>query len=273
MLQLGPVVAAIVVIAGLGIVLPLYLSYEADRDRPVEIDVSADEENSDDGVAVDASRVVGTSAVTEMAVADPFDAPSTEPDPDEAERAPIQQLKSEPDNVDAEGPPEFDSERTSWEAPFHPVYWRATGWKFESAGMLSDGEESTAMFRRAYARFMFECRIEPQDETAGSLLVHLKGSQANPLMTLTIDGDRLMVTDDTRESPALIKSESVSCAAMAGQSARLKLAATGNRLIVSWNGTVVLTCKQVAGQSGRPTQFEFAAGTPWLIRDLRIEGE
>ncbi len=272
-LQLGPVVAAIVVIAGLGIVLPLYLAYEFDRDAPAEVDVSDDQADTRDGESREDERAIVTrlAANREFPVSDPFDDPTFEREPAESERASIHQSISE---RDATSPPVFEFDQTSWEAPFDSAYWKATGWKFDSAGMLSEGEESSATFRRAYEHFMFECQIEPQDDATGPLRVHLKGSQANSVMTLAIDGARLVVTDDSRIPPAVIKEESVSPAATNGEPVRLKLAATGNRLIVSWNGVVALTCNQIAGQSGRPVRFVFAAdSTPWGIRDLRIEGE
>jgi hypothetical protein len=276
LLQFGPVLAATVVIAGLGIVLPLYLAYEARRDAPAEIDVSADENDSENSASVEARTFASrTTANAEAAVTDPFDDPAAEPIASELDRAPIRRLNSETDDPDEEASADFDSGRTSWEAPYDPSYWKGTGWKFDSTGMRSDSEESTATFRRAYTRFMFECRIEPLEaDPSGPLCVRLKGPQANTVMTLTIDGDRLTVTDESRKPADVIKEETVSPSTSEGQPTRLKLAATGNRLIVSWNGTVALTCNQIAGQSGRPIQFEFTApGTAWLIRDLRIEGE
>jgi hypothetical protein len=275
LLQFGPVLAATVVIAGLGIVLPLYLAYEADRDAPAEIDISADQDDVENGASVNGAHASSslTTANTEAAVTDPFDEEPSRSVAAEPEREPIRQLASESNGADDEIP-NFDSDRTSWEAPFDPACWKATGWSFDSSGMQSEGKESTATFRRAYTRFMFECRIEPQSDTEGPLLVRLKRTQASSGMTLMIDGDRLTVTDETRTPAAVIKEETVSPAAAEGEPARLKLAATGNRLIVSWNGTVALTCNQIAGQSGRPIQFEFSSPrTPWLIRELRIEGE
>jgi len=266
-------VAAVLVIAGLGIVLPLYLAYEFDRDGPAEVEVSDDqtdtrEVNSRVNQRANVSRLA---ANREFPVSDPFDDPALERDPAEPESGAFLPPVAESDDAPSRA---FDLEQTSWESPFDPAYWKAAGWKFDRDGMLSDGEESTAMFRRAYERFMFECQIEPQDDSSGPLRVHLKASTANSSMTLVIDGVRLVVTDDGSIPPVVIKEETISPAATNGQPARLKLGATGNRLIVSWNGAVALTCNQIAGHSGRPVRFVFAAAnSPWRIRDLRIEGE
>jgi hypothetical protein len=139
--------------------------------------------------------------------------------------------------------------------------------------MLSSGDDSTATFRRAYIQFMFECRIEPLDKSSEPLRVRLQGSSPNAVMTLAIGGARLSVTDDSRSPPALLKEATIPLTT-AGQPARLKLAATGNRLIVTWNGAAALTCNQIPAQSGRAVRFGFsAARTPWRVRDLRIEGE
>jgi hypothetical protein len=104
--------------------------------------------------------------------------------------------------------------------------------------------------------------------------VRLKGRQPKLSMTLAIDGARLIVTDDSRDPALVVKEEPVSPAPAPGAPVGLKLAATGNRLIVTWNGTAALTCNQIAGQSGRAVHLEFTTGrTPWRIRELRIEGE
>jgi hypothetical protein len=139
--------------------------------------------------------------------------------------------------------------------------------------MLSSGDESAATFRRAYVQFMFECRLEPQEKSSEPLRVRLQGPSPNSVMMLSIDGTRLAITDESRSPPVLLKETTIS-PALAGAPARFKLAATGNRLIVTWNGAAAVTCNQIATQSGRAIRFGFAAArTPWRIRDLRVEGD
>lgn len=168
----------------------------------------------------------------------------------------------------------FDPAQTSWEAPFDAAFWESTGWQFEPDGMVSTVPASAATFRRAYRRMMLECQIEPLELNSEPLTLRFKCHQTNAVMTLIIDGTRFVVTNDTRNPPLIIKDAVVSVSAAPGQPGRLKLAATGNRMIVTWNGGVALTCNQIACQSGHEIRFEFGASrTPWRIRELRIEGE
>ena len=271
-LSLGPVVAAVVVISLLGIALPLYLAYEFDHDIPAEVEVSADQGDAHERTSHDeAPHLMARAEAASATLSDPFvDAAPESASADSGNPLLVPPI-SEPE---IEASQVSNDDRTSWELPYQPAYWKASGWEFNAEGMLSGRDESAAMFRRAYVRFMLECRIEPQDEMAGPLKLRLKGSQPGALMTVAIDGRRLVATDDSRIPAAVIKEETVSHAATAGEPVRLKLAATGNRLIVSWDGEVVLTCNQIAAQSGHTVQFAFASsGAPWLIRDLRVEGE
>jgi hypothetical protein len=271
-LNLGSVLLAIAVIAGLGIYLPLRLSYKSvgespSREEPVQpAETRPPRLIVEPDVSVTANAFPEEPPVLEPESSSPPVSVPTEPVP-----APVSVARPAPTNESAA---DDKTDQTSWDEPFDAKFWESSGWKFDSESMSSYGETSTATFRRAYVRLMFECHIEPQAESAEPLRVRLTGRQPNAVMTLTIDGDRLVITDDSRTLPTVIKEGTVSAAATAGQPSHLKLAATGNRLIVSWNGTVALTCNQIASQSGRAVRFEFATvRTPWRIRDLRIEGE
>jgi hypothetical protein len=269
-LNLWSVLLAIAVIAGLGFYLPLRLTYKFGGD-------SHSREEPVKPAEVRAPRPIVAPEESMAVNAVPPEIPASDPEPvspsETVRTEPIPAVVARPAPTN-ESSVDLNTEQTSWEAPFNEEYWESSGWKFDSEGMSSSGEASTATFRRAYVRFMFVCHVEPQEKTADPLCVRLKGAQPNAVMTLTIGGDRLTVTDESRTPPAVIKEVTVSPAAMAGQPGHLKLVATGNRLIVSWNGAVALTCNQIASQSGRAVHFEFAIGrTPWRIRDLRIEGE
>jgi hypothetical protein len=268
--NLGSVLLAIVMIAGLGVYLPLHLSYRAERESASDEPVRRAESQKNPLTSPPPPIVAGSVSTTESSVSY-----SADESPSETVSAePIQeQVPARLPSPVGESSTAFDPEQSSFEAAFNAAYWDSSGWKFDAESMLSEEGESTATFRRAYARFMFECQIEPQDEMPEPLHIRLKGRQPNSMMTLAIDGTRLVVIDDSRNSPVVLKEETIS-PALPGEAARLKLAATGNRLIVTWNGRAALTCNQIAGQSRRAIRFEFATGrTPWRIRDLRIEGE
>ena len=271
-LNLSSVLLAIAVIACLGICLPLQLSYHAGSEGAADKSIKPDKSQK-------APSTGPTSPVTAETVsaAKPSAFYSADVVASEAASAePIQEpvADSNPSSSPRESQPALDLYQSSWEAPFDAAYWDSSGWKFDPDGMTSSGDESSALFRRRYAHFMFECQIEPLAEAAEPLRVRLKGRQSKVAMTLAIDGARLIVTDDSRDPALVVKEESVYPAPAPGAPVGLKLAATGNRLIVTWNGTAALTCNQIAGQSGRAVQLEFATGrTSWRIRDLRIEGE
>lgn len=272
-LNLASALLAIVVIAGLGIYLPLRLSKHVDRQ--VHPENTTDEQPRTDNREPPPRPEAVSFPRAQITEFKPNVAEPEEELPKNATAPPADESTGDASTSHAgESAAVFNPEQTSWEAPFNPAYWEATRWKFDAGGMLSSGADSAATFRRSYSQFMFECTIEPQEKAAQPLRIRLKGAQAAATMTLSIDGTRLAITDDSRDPPAVVKEERVAPAAAPGQPARFKLAATGNRLIVTWNGMAVLTCNQIAGQSGRPIRFEFAAGrTPWRIRGLRIEGE
>lgn len=59
-----------------------------------------------------------------------------------------------------------------------------------------------------------------------------------------------------------------------GGTRQLRIAATGNRIAISWNGRRVLVCDQPIRQSGRELAITLASdGAGLRISRLRIEGE
>jgi len=274
-LNLGSVLLAIAVIAGLGIYLPLHLSYRTDGEVPADKSVEPDKSQKVHSTRPSASLDAEFVSAAEPSALYSANRVASQTGSEAASAEPVQEpvaasLPSSP----GESPAPLDLEQSSWDAPFDAVYWNSSGWKFDAQGMTSFGDESSARFRRTYVHFMFECQIEPLADVAEPLRVHLKGRQPNSVMTLAIDGVRLIVSDDSRERATVIKEEFISADPAPGSPGRLKLAATGNRLIVTWNGATALTCNQIASQSGHAIRFEFASGrTPWRIRELRIEGE
>jgi hypothetical protein len=274
-LNLGSVLLAIVVIAGLGVYLPLHFSYRSDGKVAADKSVKPDKSQKTPPASPSASVATESVAAADPSALYSANMVASQTGSEAASAEPVQEpvatsLSSSP----GESPTPLDLQQSSWEAPFDAAYWNSSGWKFDTESMTSSGEESSALFRRTYVHFMLECQVEPLADVAEPLRVHLEGRQPKSVMTLAIDAARLIVTDDSHAGATVIKEESISAGPATGAPGRLKLAATGNRLIVTWNGTAALTCNQLAGQSGRPIRFEFASGrTPWRIRELRIEGE
>ena len=275
-LNLSSVLLAIVVIACLGIYLPLQLSYHAGSEGAPDKSVKPDKSQRAPSTGPEPRVTAETVSAAKPSATYSANVVASEAGSWAVSAEPIQEpvADSNPSSSPRESRTSLDLYQSSWEAPFDAAYWESSGWKFDADGMTSSGVESLALFRRRYVHFMFECQIEPLAEAPEPLRVRLKGRQPKMVMTLAIDGARLIVTDDSRDPASVVKEEPVSPAPAPGAPVVLKLAATGNRLIVTWNGTAALTCSQIAGQSGRTVQLEFATGrSSWRIRELRIEGE
>lgn len=171
-------------------------------------------------------------------------------------------------------PAGFDPDQTSWELPFDAECWEANGWEFSSTGMRSTTPGSSALFRRGYRRLMLECRLTPLDGTHGPLQLRLITSTPKSALLVHVDGSRLALLDEQTKPPRLIKAAKLDPPCTRENPGRLRLAATGNRVVLAWNGRIALSCDQPAAQSGHSAQFEFlVAKAPFEVTALRVEGE
>lgn len=171
-------------------------------------------------------------------------------------------------------PPPYNPDQTSWESPFDRSCWEGAGWDFSDLAMQAATHETEATFRRPYRRLMLECLVEPLAEPVSPFRVQLAVPEIPQAMTLAIDGHSIRVTESAGGETRIVKEVHFVPAWTMGQLADLRLAATGNRLIVSWNGKSVLACDQPAAHSGREFHFTFATGeTRYRISEMRVEGE
>jgi len=159
-------------------------------------------------------------------------------------------------------------------AAFVPADWQLRGWDATAEGMMSIAGEATALHRRTFQRLMLECDVEPLADVITPLRLRLHAAETKTTVTVAVGKQTLIVTDDSRAQPRVIKHAALAPELSPQNAGRLRVAATGNRLVISWNGKVALTCDQPAGQSGRPAQIELLADrTPYRITALRLEGE
>ena len=208
-------------------------------------------------------------AAIEPFQADPFEdfSGATPPPP-----PPGSQLAAKPPVRPAK-PIKFDPRETSWEDPFDAEFWEATGWKFDQQGMNSEAD-AKAVFRRTYRRLMLEAKIELLKEGDAPLQLRLLAPSNDALVEINLKGADLVLHDKSRNAGALLGTATLNPAPAPGRPGLLRVAATGNRLVLSWNGQIVLSCDQPATQSGRDLQIEWkAGGTPYRISHLRLEGE
>lgn len=172
-------------------------------------------------------------------------------------------------------PAQFDPRETSWENPFVQEYWEGSGWKFESRGMSSEAEgPASAVFRRSYRRLMLESRLELLKEGDSPIHLRLKAPENGALIQISVRGSELQLNDTGRNASRLSERANLEPALSLGKPGLLRLAATGNRFVLSWNGQIVLSCDQPSAQSGRDLQLEWKAdATAYRISYLRLEGE
>ena len=189
---------------------------------------------------------------------------------------------------------EFNLAQTSWENPFQAEYWDAPGWTFSSAGMQpGDVDPVEARFRRPYQHLTLSCGLEQLRDSAGPFEIRLTLPETKQRLTLRVQPGRVTLTDDVDgksrtlvdralELPPADQKSSLEGTAKAdqhdqpagkGRKFRLRLVATGNRIVVSRDGRVVAHCDQPAAYSGHALHWSFRAGNALAIRALRVEGE
>lgn len=164
---------------------------------------------------------------------------------------------------------------SSWENPFSPELWHSTGWNFTSQSMRATGtEQSSATFHRPYHKLMFECDIIAAEAPGSMWELRLSTRNAQVVMSLILsDGQLSVVTIEN--GLAQVAVEKRLTAPLTSKAARqLRVVATGNRIVVSWDGKRFLATEQLAAQSGREIVWSIhTSGAAYEIPRLRVEGD
>jgi hypothetical protein len=168
-----------------------------------------------------------------------------------------------------------DVSATSWQDPFRETYWTSTGWEFDKASMHSTPQQAAkATFCRTYRKLMLDVALQPSDD--GSLFeVHLAAPATKTVAIVVIGNGRVAVatTGSDRERHD-VRSKEFDLTMDAERPGNLRLAATGTRILVVWNGRRVFACDQPAEQSGRDLSLTLVSPRGgYRISNLRIEGE
>jgi len=272
-----------------------------------EIRNSADDERLDVPKPSLGSRVVsnlGTLIVTAIMVGGiwwwtvgmtepkPEDSPQTDPAQDDSpSHAANGDSKSEPvvqppstnghaaadvrtPEITSDDATQFDAARTSWQDPFFPSHWKADGWNFRPAAMQSNGNKpASATFRRDYRKITVECLIAPLGKS-GRFQIRLFAPTTDTLMQAEFSREVVKISSIIKGKRTLIKQRRFSVPFVLEKPTKLRLTATGNRVLVICNGTRVVNCSQPAEQSGRPLQLSFRTeGGGFRISSLGLEGE
>lgn len=183
---------------------------------------------------------------------------------------------------------DIDLNPTSWEDPFQPAYWHLAGWQFDGESMLCVSEESAvAVFRRPYQRLMVELRlVVPKPAASISVSSREGGAAAQGTFSVLLAAQtenrtaivfaprQVMVIEERLGEFIEVGHAEWPQSLVPGEAIHLRVAATGHRIVVSCNGTRVLSCDQPAMQSGRERHWALVSATPGLqITSMRIEGE
>jgi len=186
---------------------------------------------------------------------------------------------SHPDPAQSVGnskqPADVDLSETSWQDPFEQTYWKSQGWKFNGKSMHCPAHQSAqATFRRSYRKLMLEMQLEPLTEPV-TFKVQLDAPTSKVATTITINDEGVIVSvESPKRQPREIKRKNLELDIAPEKPGQLRIAATGNRLLIVWNGRRILTCTQPAEQSGRDLQATLVSeSTGFRISNLRIEGE
>lgn len=169
----------------------------------------------------------------------------------------------------------IESSPSSWENPFSPELWQSTGWKFAAQSMRATGAEpSSATFRRPYHKLMFECDILAAEAPGSTWELRLATRNAQVLMSLILSDGRFAVVT-TENGLAHVALEKPLTVPLTDKTARqIRVVATGNRIVVSWDGKRFLATEQLAALSGREIVWSIhTSGAAYEISRLRVEGD
>ena len=189
---------------------------------------------------------------------------------------------------------------TRWDDPFHQDAWLSDGWDFAPDAMQTLGMiDASAIFRRAFRRVVVECALQPaipsdstteqpekiaSDDAADRRRFELRlvtyhpdvktGEQVEYQTIIGLEQTGFQVSADGPRGLRPIEDREIPLEWTSENAGVLRMAATGNRIVIVWNGRRVLACNQPVAQSGQLCFVAFRAATPnWRIERLRIEGE
>jgi hypothetical protein len=165
-------------------------------------------------------------------------------------------------------------DETSWQNPFDAKLWTTSGWQFETDSMsCPTGKRCVATFHRKYRKLMFEAEVTPTGKQ-GTLEIEFFAPRTNAIVSTVLTPKRLTVSAKTRRQQGEIRRRDGDYSIDAEKPGRLRITATGNRLLVFWNNRRVLSCNQPSQQSGQPLTITLVAPSAgWRISKMRLEGE
>lgn len=176
--------------------------------------------------------------------------------------------------------PEFafdkgESMPSSWENPFSTELWVSSGWQFSMQSMRSSGPEATsATFRRPYHKLMLECDILAAEAPGSTWELQLATRNAQVVMSFIVSDGRLSVVTIENGLAQVVAEKPLTPRLSNSVPRQIRVVATGNRIVVSWDRKRLLSTEQLAAQSGREVVWSIhTSGAKYEIPRLRIEGD
>jgi hypothetical protein len=137
---------------------------------------------------------------------------------------------------------------------------------------LEAAEDSCALFLHRFHKLMAEVHV--QHPASDAFAVELFSPETQSVTSIVCGLDSVRVANETEGRETQIAEREVRREPASAGGLVFRVAATGNRLIVSLGNRRVLTCPQPAPQAGRELLIAFRSeGAPVEITALRLEGE
>lgn len=168
-----------------------------------------------------------------------------------------------------------DMSSSSWENPFSPELWESSGWTFSPQSMQTLGAETaSAIFRRPYHKLMFECDVQAAELPGSMWELRLATHNDHAVMSLILRDGRLSIVATENGLTRVVVEKTLAAPLSATTVRQIRVVATGNRVVVSWDRKRFLTAEQLAAQSGREITWSLrTSGAKYEIPRLRVEGE
>ena len=172
-------------------------------------------------------------------------------------------------------PKNVDLTASSWENPFSAEYWKSEGWTFTPQGMRTVSAETTyATFLRPYQKLMFECDIVADPSPGGRWELRLATKNSQVIMSLIIHDGRLSVVATENGLSQVVIDKPLTVPLSTKVARQIRVVATGNRIVISWDRRRFLATQQLVAQSGRDILWSLhTEGAVYEIPKLRVEGD
>jgi hypothetical protein len=169
-------------------------------------------------------------------------------------------------------------QQTSWQNPFNAKLWNLAGAHLDHDAIVFEGV-GRAIFLRSYRQLMVKFEIHKTDnKRPWDLDIELfDPSQENGIVVNFGDGECRLESHQSKVKPTVLRTQPISNEKSTGH---IRINATPNRIMVGWNGRVVINAARPSGLVNSQLYLQVTNRRPsnatdetLVISDMRIEGE